>query len=52
MVGVFRTQTCVMVTSLGSGTLHPNNMLPLGQKRGINGEEEAKGKRWKREKRW
>ena len=39
MVDVFRTQTCVMVTSPGSGTSHPNT-LPLGQSRRINGEEE------------
>lgn len=51
MADVFRTQTRVMVTSLGSGTSHPN-MLPLGQRRGINGEEEEKGRRWQREKRW
>lgn len=51
MADVFRTQTCVMVTSPGSGTSHPN-MLPLGQRRGINGKEEEKGRRWQREKRW
>ena len=38
MADVFRTQTCVMVTSPGAGTSHPN-MLPLGQRRGINGGE-------------
>lgn len=30
MADAFRTQTCVMVTSHGSGTSHPNT-LPLGQ---------------------
>lgn len=39
MADVFRTQTCVMVASPGSGTSHPNT-LPLGQRKGINGEEE------------
>lgn len=28
MASVFRTQTCVMVTSPGSGTSHPNTLPP------------------------
>lgn len=53
MAGVFRTQTCVMVTSHGSGTSHLN-MLPLGQTKGLI-EREGKGNekeeviRWVRE---
>lgn len=43
MAHVFRTQTCVMVTSPGSGTSHPNT-LPLGQERGINREEKEVAK--------
>lgn len=34
MAGVFRTRTCVMVTSHGSGTSHPNT-LPPGPRRGL-----------------
>lgn len=50
--GVFRTQTCVMVTSHGSGTSHPNT-LPPGQTKGLikggegGGEEGVTG--WVRE---
>lgn len=33
MAAVFRAPTCVMVTSPGSGTSHPNT-LPLGKRRG------------------
>lgn len=55
MAGVFRTQTCVMVTSHGSGTSHLNT-LPPGQTKGLIEREgrgnEAKEKviRWLRER--
>lgn len=47
MAGVFRTQTCVMVTSYGSGTSHLNT-LPLGQMKGSMGRE-GRGRREKDE---
>lgn len=42
MADVFRAQTCVMVTSPGFATSHPNNVLP--QRKGIIGQGGLKGK--------
>lgn len=42
MADVFRAQTCVMVTSPGFATSHPNNMLP--RRKGIIGQGGLKGK--------